>query len=93
MDERLDGCMAWQMDGYGWMDGQTRLTQDQTNARPDSGRLDSLTTTNTHDQKHMTRLWQDQTHAQPDSRNTRLTQDMYAIIILTNYIHLRALPY
>ena len=84
MDVWLDRWMAM----AGWMAScKTRLMYDQTQAR-----LDSRTTTHTHDQKHMTRLTHDQTHAQPDSRKIRLTQDMYAIIIPTNSIYPRALP-
>ena len=73
------------MDGHGWMDG---LMQDQPNVRPDSG-----TTRLTHDHTHAQPETHDQTYAQPDSRKTRLTQDMYAIIIPTNSIYPRALPY
>ena len=89
----MNGLMGVWLDRWmamaGWMAScKTSLTCDQTQAQ-----LDSRTTTNTHDQKHMTRLTHDQTHAQPDSRKTRLTQDMYAIIIPTNSIYPRALPY
>ena len=78
MDERLDGCMAWQMDGYGWMKG---LLQDQTNARPDSG-----TTSLTHDHTHVRPETHDQTHAWPDSHTTRLTQDQtHARHVCNNY--------
>ena len=77
-NEWLDGCMAWQMDGHGWMDG---LMQDQPNVRPDSG-----TTRLTHDHTHARPETHDQTHAWPDSRTTRLTQDQtHARHVCNNY--------